>query len=1426
MSTKINPPLYNPKIKSYELFKQELLAWKEVTELDKKKQGVAIALSLPENDESQIREKVFDQLNLEDLKKETGLKTLIEFLDKHLAKDDLADSLEKFEDFEDFKRSDGQSVNEYISIFDAKYRKIEKKNMKLPPEILAFKLLKRSQISKEERMIVLTGMNFENKETLYEEAKKSLKKFKGETCEGHSSSTPMSIKLEPAFLAENEEALMAAGYARMRNNKFYRGGGRSEQMRGRGFQSGQSRGFYRGQHGGQSRAGSSAVKKSMNPSGPDGNVLTCKSCGSYRHLMAACPHSWENMAKVNACSTEEEEFVLFTGYQPKEIRHLGMEARNCAVLDSACSSTVCGSAWINTYIDSLNDLDKNRVKKTEGRKMFKFGGGTRLKSEGEFAIPARIAGKDVTIITDVVDSDIPLLLSRTAMKTAGVKLNLEDDTAEILGKTMNLNVTSSGHYCIPIDKAEMIPVEEVCSVRIDDVDPKKRYSTLLKLHRQFAHPPKKRLVSLLQDAGAWRDNFDEDLEKIEERCDVCKTYARTPSRPVVSFPMATYFNEKVAMDLKYWRGKWILHLIDMWSRYTISIFIQRKKTTDVIDKIMSHWIGIFGVMGAIMTDNGGEFNSDEMREVASILNVKVCTSAGESPFQNGLCERVHSVTDMMLTKLEQDYKDVNEQSLLCWANMARNVLQMWNGFSSHQLVFGWNPNLPNIMTDKLPALEGRTVSETFAKHLNLLHSTRRAYIEAEADERIRRALLNKVRAAEQCYENGDLVYYKREGRDRWLGPGRVVFQDGKVVFVRHGGVFVRVSPNRLQKATAGCTQVEEKISDTETTGTNKERTPHQGKASEKQLKKCTVSEYLSENKEEQKLPLPPQRNFALKTNDNIQYKMGSEDENWIKATILGRAGKASGNNRNWYNVKDVESEEQKSIDLSRLPWERISDECVNSTTCENTSCDNISLAKQNELEKLKNFDTYTEVLDEGQNRLSTRWVITSKEEQVRARLVARGFEEEFDIPRDSPTVGKGGLKIFLTITASKFWDVKTTDIKSAFLQGKKLDRDVYLQPPKESITPVGMIWKLKHCLYGLKDGARQFYLSVKEELDKLGFEQCSVDPALFCYRKDGRLHGIICSHVDDFLHAGDEIFEGQICRFRERFSAGKIAECQFPYIGFYVKQTKEGIELDHTSYMEKLQSIEIDPLRAYQKESQLSTEEQTAYRQIIGQINWAVQGSRPDLAFEMIDMSTKLRSGNMADLIRATKTINRLKDFKSILRFPALDLTSVKIMTFTDASLGNLNDGVGSTQGVIIWIMDRQGKCCPLFWQAKKIRRVVRSTLAAEALSLQEGLEASFYYRHMLEEILGVPSKSIEIYAFIDNKSVIESVHSTKLVEDRRLRIDIAALTEAVTQGDVRKIQWCSGQKQLANCLTKAGANGLCVLKILQTGRMLPDFVF
>lgn len=37
------------------------------------------------------------------------------------------------------------------------------------------------------------------------------------------------------------------------------------------------------------------------------------------------------------------------------------------------------------------------------------------------------------------------------------------------------------------------------------------------------------------------------------------------------------------------------------------------------------------------------------------------------------------------------------------------------------------------------------------------------------------------------------------------------------------------------------------------------------------FKNCTVSEYLPDNKMNQKLSLLPQGNLALKSNDNIQY---------------------------------------------------------------------------------------------------------------------------------------------------------------------------------------------------------------------------------------------------------------------------------------------------------------------------------------------------------------------------------------------------------------------------------------------------------------------------------------------------------------------------------------------------------------------------
>ena len=46
------------------------------------------------------------------------------------------------------------------------------------------------------------------------------------------------------------------------------------------------------------RRGNRNDSRPMNNIGPDGNVMRCVACDSIRHLLADCPHSYENQDKA------------------------------------------------------------------------------------------------------------------------------------------------------------------------------------------------------------------------------------------------------------------------------------------------------------------------------------------------------------------------------------------------------------------------------------------------------------------------------------------------------------------------------------------------------------------------------------------------------------------------------------------------------------------------------------------------------------------------------------------------------------------------------------------------------------------------------------------------------------------------------------------------------------------------------------------------------------------------------------------------------------------------------------------------------------------------------------------------------------------------------------------------------------------------
>ena len=153
----------------------------------------------------------------------------------------------------------------------------------------------------------------------------------------------------------------------------------------------------------------------------------------------------------------------------------------------------------------------------------------------------------------------------------------------------------------------------------------------------------------LQDHTALKD----EIRKVSEYCKTCKRYKKPHPRPVVSPTLASRFNETVAIDIKFYHGIPLLHLIDCCTRFSTTVHLTSKQANVVVESIFSQWITIFGAPGTFISDNG-EFGNEEFKAAAEALNIRVITTAAESPWSNGICERYNQVLGEMLDKIREE----------------------------------------------------------------------------------------------------------------------------------------------------------------------------------------------------------------------------------------------------------------------------------------------------------------------------------------------------------------------------------------------------------------------------------------------------------------------------------------------------------------------------------------------------------------------------------------------------------------------------------------------------------------------------------------------------------------------------------------------------------------------------------------------------
>ena len=400
--------------------------------------------------------------------------------------------------------------------------------------------------------------------------------------------------------------------------------------------------------------------------------------------------------------------------------------------------------------------------------------------------------------------------------------------------------------------------------------------------------------------------------------------------------------------------------------------------------------------------------------------------------------------------------------------------------------------------------------------------------------------------------------------------------------------------------------------------------------------------------------------------------------------------------------------------------------------------------------------------------------------------------------------------------------MKTADIKAAFLQGIELDRVVYVRPPLERRRE-GVVWKMLKRAYGFVDASRGFYLELKRVLEDLGCKMSRNDPALFLYfGTHSCLQGLLLSHVDDLLHGAgtNEFIEHILEPLKQRFTFGSEEEDEFKYVGMHVKQEGEYITTDQDFYIDNLE-IPYIQMNEASLDALLDDEGQGEFRSAVGRIGWVAGTSRPDLSYESLILSMKVGNASYRDMKMAIKTMKKMKCDSTVMKFVKLgSMENWVLEAYGGAGFKSLPDHVSSWSGSVLLLTNPESKSASvLSWKSNKIRRVVGSSTAAECLAANETLDALVYIKAVLSELLGGLVNDIPLVLNTDSKNLYNSVHSSSLVDNHRLRTDIAALQQSINDGELQNLLLVTGEKMLADVLTKKGAAGFVLMNILRTGK-------
>lgn len=474
-------------------------------------------------------------------------------------------------------------------------------------------------------------------------------------------------------------------------------------------------------------------------------------------------------------------------------------------------------------------------------------------------------------------------------------------------------------------------------------------------------------------------------------------------------------------------------------------------------------------------------------------------------------------------------------------------------------------------------------------------------------------------------------------------------------------------------------------------------------------------------------------------------------------------------------------------------------------------------AMDEEMDAHKLNNTWTLVdRPKGSRTVKGKWVFKKKCDdkgkviRYKARYVAKGYSQLHGIDFNNtfaPVVRHASIRFLFAVAVKLRLKIHQLDVVTAFLQGD-LNETIFMEQPDAYQDGTGRVCRLNKPIYGLRQASRQWNIKLDEALRKFGLNRSRNDPCIY-YSMNTDL--IVAVYVDDCLIFYLEIKElEKLMRFLdESFRIKDLGPAQ-KCIGININQFEDKIEIDQCQYIEEiLKRFNMDRCKPVATPSDYNnkltmrwvndTNEITGkvpYQEAVGSLMYLAQGTRPDIAFAVGDVSrfnSKHCEGHWSAVKRIFRYLRGTSGLKLCYSFNDVS----DFFACSDADWGSDLDKRRSCSGCVVSMSGGA-----IVWRSKRQPIVAQSSAESEYIALSYAVKEVMWLKQIAKELdIGIDEKTV---VFCDSKSAI-NLADEEAFRDRSKHIDIKFhyVRDMVKKGSII-VEYISTHLMTADSLTKA----------------------